>query len=287
MMSTASLTDRDRLTFAVVAAVCVHAAILFGIRFSADSPAGPTRIIEVTLTRYSEAEAPANADFIAATHQHGSGTAEQVLETTTLQETEFNAPHLSEPVPAPSAPSEVVTQAARAILSTPTRSTESTPEQPEIPTEDILAPLPSGPLNLDSLVREIASLEARIAEEQQAQANRPRIKRLTSVSARSATEAGYLNGWRQRVERVGNANYPRGGATGSLRMLVVVRFDGALEDVRILESSGHKALDDAALRIIRLAAPFPPFPVDMRRHYDQLEIIRTWQFSRTGARLDS
>jgi len=286
-MNTATVTTRDRLTFALVAAVCVHAAVIFGIRFGADPSSGPTNIIEVTLTRYSEAEAPEKADFIAATHQHGSGTAEQILEATALHETEFNAPELAEPVPAPPTPSEAVTREARTVLSTQSHSTELAAEVPEVPIDEVLAPLRDGPLTFDSLVQEIASLEARIAEEQQAQANRPRVKRLTSVSARSATEAGYLNAWRQRVERVGNANYPSGGATGSLRMLVVVRFDGALEEVRILESSGHKALDDAALRIVRMAAPFPPFPVDMRKHYDQLEIIRTWQFSRTGARLDS
>jgi protein TonB len=54
-----------------------------------------------------------------------------------------------------------------------------------------------------------------------------------------------------------------------------------------MESSGHKSLDNAALRIVRLAAPYPDFPVEMRKHYDQLEIIRTWKFSRSGTTLDS
>ncbi len=113
------------------------------------------------------------------------------------------------------------------------------------------------------------------------------MKRLTSVSAKSADEAAYLNMWRQKVERIGNANYPDSRVFGNLRMLVVLSYDGTLTDVRILASSGHKSLDDAALRIVRLAAPYQQFPVEMRKKYDQLEIIRTWKFSRSGARLGS
>ena len=124
-------------------------------------------------------------------------------------------------------------------------------------------------------------------EDQQAKAKQPRVKRLTSVSAKSADEAAYLNMWRQKVERIGNANYPDSRVYGNLRMLVVLSYDGTLKDVRILESSGHKSLDDAALRIVRLAAPYQQFPVEMRKKYDQLEIIRTWKFSRSGARLGS
>jgi periplasmic protein TonB len=207
-----------------------------------------------------------------------------VLETTARRETDFVAPEPAELAATPEA-REAVIEERPTELTTTARAATQAPREPETPTEPVETPQLPHNFSFDRLSQEIASLEARIAEEQQAQANRPRVRRLTSVSARSATEAGYLNAWRQRVERVGNANYPGGGIDGSLRMLVVVRFDGALEEVRILESSGHRSLDDAALRIVRLAAPYPAFPVDMRKHYDQLEIIRTWQFSRSGARI--
>ena len=70
-------------------------------------------------------------------------------------------------------------------------------------------------------------------------------------------------------------------------MLVVIIWDGKLKDLQILQSSGHKSLDDAAMRIVRIASPFQDFPVEMRKKYDQLEIIRTWKFSRSGASLGS
>lgn len=286
MTAAASVTPRDRLLFALFLALSLHAALILGITFSTGAKPAPTQTIEVTLTRYNEPDAPQKADFIAATNQHGSGSADKPLETTARRDTEFAAPEPAELAQMPQ-PQEAVPEQRQTELTTSARAERLAPRESDQPTEAVDAPIHPPNLSFDRLSEEIASLEARIAEEQQVEANRPRVKRLTSVSARSATEAGYLNAWRQRVERVGNANYPGGGIDGSLRMLVVVRFDGALEEVRILESSGHRKLDDAALRIVRLAAPFPAFPVDMRKHYDQLEIIRTWQFSRAGARLES
>jgi protein TonB len=69
-------------------------------------------------------------------------------------------------------------------------------------------------------------------------------------------------------------------------MLVVINADGTLVDARLLTSSGVPALDAAALRIVRLSAPFPAFPVELRRRFDQLEILRSWQFTRRGARIE-
>jgi len=113
-------------------------------------------------------------------------------------------------------------------------------------------------------------------------ASAPRVRRLDAVSARAAVDAAYLAEWRQRVESVGNQYYPeaslRYGIYGSLRLLVTVRSDGRLENIEILESSGHAVLDEAAIRILRMAAPFPPFPPELRATTDKLEIVRTWQF---------
>ncbi len=132
------------------------------------------------------------------------------------------------------------------------------------------------------LSQEIASLEAQVDLESNTEAKSPRVRRLTSVSARAAVDAYYLQSWRRKVETVGNLNYPeearRDQLYGSLRLMVSITPDGGLKDVRILDSSGFKVLDDAAIRIVRQAAPFAPFPEEMRQSTDVLEIIRTWQF---------
>jgi protein TonB len=81
---------------------------------------------------------------------------------------------------------------------------------------------------------------------------------------------------------VGNRNYPAEAKsrriTGSLRLLVAVRADGGVTEIRVLQSSGHGVLDNAAVRIVRLSSPFPPFPPELRERHDLIEVIRTWQF---------
>ena len=285
-MATLTVNPRDRLTFTLFLAASLHAAVILGLRFSADQPV-PSPTIQVTLSQYSDPEAPEDADFIAQSNQQGSGTEDEVLETTATQESDFHANQLSEVIPEPLPRTEAIEFRQRELLVTETAAEDQVTPREQVPEEEVVSPLTAANLSYDELAREIASLEARIAQEQQARAKSPRVKRLTSVSTRSATEAAYLNAWRQKVERIGNANYPDGGVYGNLRLLVVLRYDGVLKEVRLLESSGVKSLDDAALRIVRLAAPYPDFPVEMRKEYDELEIIRTWQFSRAGNRLGS
>ena len=62
---------------------------------------------------------------------------------------------------------------------------------------------------------------------------------------------------------------------------VAIRSDGSLEGVEISRSSGIKILDQAALRIVRLAAPYAPFPADIAKDTDVMSITRTWMFTRS------
>jgi periplasmic protein TonB len=284
-MATAQITPRDRLAFTLFLAVSLHAALILGVGFTGGEPELPAPTIEVTLARYSDDQAPEDADFIAQSNQQGSGTEADVQELTAETEADFQS-NQPQPVRAQPTP-QVEAQARRELVTTVTRSDDQAPDEAVDPQQDIATTLDMSQLSYDELAAEIASLEARIDREQQELARQPRVKRLTSVSTKSADEAAYLNAWRQKVERVGNANFPRGGVYGDLRLLVVLRYDGTLEDVRVMESSGYPLLDDAALRIVRMAAPYQSFPVEMRKQYDRLEIIRTWQFSRSGASFDS
>ncbi|MEQ8858318.1 MAG: TonB family protein [Pseudomonadales bacterium] len=285
-MAAISITPRDRLSFTLFLALSLHAAVILGVGFSTDDSAPPSPTIEVTLAHHADPEAPEEADFIAQANQLGSGTEAQAMETTASTEADFQTDEIQPVTPEPLPQTTADARLQRELLSTVTRAEDQVTVEDELPIDEAAADSVTN-VSYDDLAREIASLEARIAQDEQAKAKRPRVKRLTSVSTKSADEAAYLNAWRQKVERIGNANYPGGRVSGDLRLLVVLRFDGALEEVRLLESSGHKVLDEAAMRIVRMAAPYQDFPVEMRKKYDRLEIIRTWQFSRTGARLDS
>jgi len=91
-----------------------------------------------------------------------------------------------------------------------------------------------------------------------------------------------MEAWRSKVERIGNLNYPdearKRKLSGSLILDVALNPDGSVNDVVVRRSSGQKILDDAAIRIVHLAAPFAPFPADIRKDTDILHITRTWQF---------
>ena len=132
------------------------------------------------------------------------------------------------------------------------------------------------------LARAIAGSYAQRELDQFTGAGGARSKRLTNASARTAVEKAYLSLWQQKVERIGRANYPPGRIAGELTVLAVIDFDGSLREARILEPSGHPTLDEAALRIIQLAAPFSHFPTDLHKDYDRLEIVRQWRFERRG-----
>jgi protein TonB len=104
------------------------------------------------------------------------------------------------------------------------------------------------------------------------------------ADTRESLIAGYLDGWKRRVERVGTLNFPdearRQGMSGNPVLEVAIRADGRLEQVLVRRSSGHRELDIAALRIVRLAAPFNPFPAAMREQYPVLRFAYEWQFIR-------
>jgi protein TonB len=129
---------------------------------------------------------------------------------------------------------------------------------------------------------EIAALNARISARNTA-AGRERRKAI-NTSTKEYRYASYMEAWRRKVERIGNLNYPQEAKEkalfGSLILHVAVRADGSLEGVRVVRSSGHDVLDDAAVKIVRLAAPFAPFPDDIKAETDVLDITRVWQFQR-------
>jgi len=128
----------------------------------------------------------------------------------------------------------------------------------------------------------IASLQAQLDIQQQAYANRPRRYTISSASTQKRHDALYLDNWRKRIELVGNQHYPdearQNEIFGSLRMMVTIRPDGSVAEIRVLQGSGHQVLDQAAVDIVRLAAPFDVFPEELRDSIDLLEIIRTWRF---------
>lgn len=270
----------DRLVFALVVALLVHAGLILGVGFAPEEHAPAPRSLEITLAQYREELPDPDADFLAQSNQHGSGTLSVATSLSTPVVAERDAATVQEvlrqasaPPPAEATASTLLNTTSTAPTSTPTSSTEQPASQAGVPDQT-----PESARSAD----EIASLMARLDAQQRAYAKLPRVHRLTSVSTRAALDATYLLNWTQRIETIGNNNYPLEARTrrlyGDLRLLVAVAPDGSVREVRVLQSSGYRLLDDAAIRIVRLAEPFDAFPPELSAEADVLEIIRTWQF---------
>jgi protein TonB len=130
---------------------------------------------------------------------------------------------------------------------------------------------------------DIARLEAQIAKQQDEYQKRPKRK-FIGARTQEYRFATYVEAWRQKVEKVGNLNYPEAAKEqkiyGQLRMTVSIKSDGNIESIEVNQTSGFKVLDDAARRIVELAAPYAVFPEDIRKDTDILSITRTWTFTK-------
>ncbi len=276
-----------RLKVALVIALCLHVGLIMAINFQAPQSDNYRPQIDVTLAFQPTTQAPDNATHAAQFNQQGSGDLSPVTETSSRAQPLSGATELPAalpsnllPWPQPPQPRKDHNLVTRSAADRQVPSEE--PEEEAQVDPDQLGITPE----IDKLAREIAELEAMLNEQDRAYSDMPRVRRVTSAATRSAIDAAYLHQWLQRVEAVGNQYYPeasvRYGIYGSLRLLVVIDFHGRLEDIRILSSSGYALLDEAAIKIVRMAAPYPPFPAELRETTDKLEIIRTWQFLENG-----
>jgi periplasmic protein TonB len=288
-LSSAGVRPADRLGFTLFLAAALHAALILGLGFTLSEPNQISKTLEITLSTFKSEEKPKEADFLAQDNQQGSGTLEHKAAPKTTEQALFQDTEVKRVTP-PAAPQQpaVRQQAPKAAVATRAPQQQKTPvKREEVKPTPQTRPAPV--FDSAQLSSEIASLEAELAQEVQQYAKRPKIHRLNAASTMRDKGAWYKDEWRKKVERIGNLNYPdearRQGIYGNLRLLVSINRDGTLYEVLVLESSGQRLLDQAAQRIVRLAAPFAPFTGDLA-DVDRLEIIRTWRFER-GDRLSS
>lgn len=278
--------ESDRLGATLVLAVLIHAMVILGIGFAVEDAAPVTPTLDVMLTRTRSALTPKEADFLAQAANQGGGEHDKTLRPRDTQagpipqQQEGLAPRpLHAQTPAPSPPPD-----PRVITATSGLQAMPTPlPHPEVEAKD----LPPGMEKIDHDIA-MARLAAEIHLRSQQYAKRPKRK-FVSASTREYAWAEYLRSWVDRVERVGNLNYPdearRRRIGGLVVISVAVRRDGSVEAARIIQSSNIPMLDNAAMRIITLSEPFAPLP-KTRDDPDVLHITRTWQFMPGGELID-
>jgi protein TonB len=266
----------QRLTACLLYAIALHAVLIFGLAFEAPDPGRPLIPpgLDVTLVQRASAEAPDDAAYIAQANQVGGGNSDEQVRPTMPVSGALPAQETG-PVPEPT--SQAAQQQARqdvvAREQTQARLTRQPDESQQV-AEQQQERRQEQPL-------QAARLEAEVGEKLQAYSKRPR-KKFLSANTKEHRYARYMDTWVRDVERVGNANYPiaavERGISGELLLSVAIRSDGSIDQVRVVRPSGHAVLDEAAERIVRLAAPYEPLPPEIREEADIIQITRTWQF---------
>lgn len=278
---TAPVNAGDRLSFTLFLALVIHGILLLGITFTLPPIKNASPTIEVTLATHKVADAPKEADFLAQNNQDASGTLDEAKQLSTDQRAEFADIHVRDINPMPQMRQQQEAKDASSVITAVDAlrktSRQENPEQEILPEEADQSI--DSPIQYDA---EIASLQAKMDRLRQESAKRPRLRVINSVSARESFDAQYLNSWSSKIERISEQYYPQEAIsrriTGAMRLSVIINADGSVHEISVLNSSGHRMLDDAARQIVRRAAPFDTFSTELRRHADRLQIIRTWNF---------
>ena len=293
------VTARDRLVTTLFFAALVHGILILGITFTPDRPAG-SATLEVTMVQTRSVAAPDRADYIAQANQQGEGNTQELVRP----ESPLSMPAALNNAGRPDAP-DLVDNPGRGASASDSRGANRNPssQDPATVTTQALtgssanALAAAAPANAEPRVLVARLLtpgdDALVPNDEgialpQATSAEPR-ETFVSVNARESRYAPYLDAWRRRVEHIGNLNLPTDirsrKLSGSLALEVALNSDGSIRELTLNRSSDQPLLDNSALRIVKLAGPFAPFPAGLRRDTAILRFVYEWRFN--GGKLDT
>lgn len=271
------------LILAGLLSLCLH-AVLLSLRFvdlDADKLVAHDKQLEIVLVNARHKQKPKSAQALAQANLEGGGTLEENRRATTFLPSEDQNTSGDDLVETNKRVQQLQ-QRQQELLAQATRKAPVISNQKQRVEQPDPEPGKVSGLDLAERARAFARAETEIANRVELYNQRPRTKYI-GASTEEYRFAQYVEDWRQKVERVGNLNYPenaRGRLYGSLRLTVYIRADGTLERVELNKSSGYKELDQAAMKIVRLAAPFSPLSSNITSEFNQLAITRTWTFTK-------
>lgn len=303
-------TKLDVFGKTLAASALLHVIVIFAVTFEPPEPKiskDKTPPLEVVLVNAKTETAPTKADVLAQANLNRGGNTEEDRKAKSALPPAKNKPAEVTVKPAAQAKraaksakakaeaerkqqrvaelekqaQELMTQiqAQKKIVTQPAEQVAS--PQAEEGEQEASKTIDAAALVASSL--DMVRLEAQIAKQQEEYQKRPK-RRFIGARAQEYRFATYVESWRQKVEKIGNLNYPVEAKEqkiyGRLRMTVSIKADGSIEKLEINQSSGYKILDEAAKRIVNLAAPFAPFPDNIRKDTDILSITRTWSFTK-------
>lgn len=279
VFSQPTISESDSLLIALFIASVIHAFIFLGINFSIPQPQKTNKQIQITLANAPAKKAPKKAKYLAQDNQIGAGEKNRKPEPPKQKLPGQGENQKKKPVQQKTH-TESKPKIEKKLI------TQTKAEQKIVTTKKEEPPSPSvkkrPKLSAESLQKQIAQLGTEIRQTQPS-SEQNKIKFVNSVSTHQYVAAHYERDWEQKVEKIGNLNYPEAaqkkGFSATLITDVGINADGSIYTIRITKSSGNKALDDAAKRIIRLGAPYAALPKELLKELDVLVITRVWRFS--------
>ncbi|MFH0933921.1 MAG: energy transducer TonB [Pseudomonadota bacterium] len=286
MFANAAGMLKQPITFGVAFSISLHAFLLFGIALVLpDIKPIPviSQPLEVVLVNSASRNRPSNASAYAQSNLDGGGNIDAERRAKTPFPVLGNDKRFTP---------EQTTQRLRQLEQETKRMLTRDKSDYRVAEERDVKHQTSDNANGHDLVQrslEIARLEAQISKSLDMYEKMPRRK-FIGARTQEYRYAQYVEDWRAKVERIGNLNYPeiarREKIYGKLTLTVSIRADGSVESIEINRPSGQRILDASAVRIVKLSAPYAPFPPDIRKELDILSITRTWIFTSTD-RLES
>lgn len=281
-MSSIKIFGHDPLVFTIPISLVTHAVFGFGVSFGLPdvpkSPKAPT--FDVTMVMPQNTDAPDKADFLANSNQLGSGSKEEKSRLTSpFASDEPNTSNGDELFTSEKTVKEVVPKIEPQVLTTKGKTNKLINKLPE---EEKAEEESTTIVDNSEQTEAIRKLMAEMSQQEQRFARRPRIRFADSLSTKGSAEAEYIVRWSKKLERIGNINFPQKAIalslSGTLLLNATLDRAGRLVEIEISTSSGSKILDNAALKIVKLASPYEPLPKKIREKYDRLNITRTIVF---------
>ncbi|MDH3647125.1 MAG: energy transducer TonB [Gammaproteobacteria bacterium] len=277
--ATAENIANDRLVSTLFLATLFHGILILGVSFNVgifpESKVDPT--LEVVLVQSASPMAQTNkeARYLALENSLGSGnTTDRITPASRSAEPapadsvgkpDASTPDSSQPGQSDPTLELIVSKSLSSFSIVSLRKADSGPEEAVL-----MQAAPESDVHLSDIYDETRSRDLD-----------PREK-IVSVSTRESDIAGYLAGWKRKIEQVGTLNFPalrEIGSQGRNPVLeVAVRSDGHLHDIIVRRSSQVRIVDEAAVQILRMSSPFDPFPIDLQNKYDMLRFVYEWQF---------
>ncbi|MEE9355273.1 MAG: TonB family protein [Methylococcaceae bacterium] len=267
----------DRLLVAAFLALIFHVVVIMGISFSFPQPQKINKLLDITLVTMPSEQKPTDASFLAQQNQIGGGIVKKkAQEATTIlpnqshstaqqQQKDFQKTNNQ-------ANKTLTQQNAKVRVNVGKAATAITQK-------DVAS------VSREMLAQQVAQLGLKVRQRKQG-SEQSRMKSIDQVSAQRYLASSYIEECNRKIERLGTLNFPDIALHANLtdkkgpRIRVGINPDGSIYTIELSKSSGNKGLDDAAVRIVRLAAPFPPIPMKLLEELDILILDRVWIFSK-------